>query len=77
MEDSTFRIGAIVVAALLYGGTFGYSVLGFGGSSLMGESDDARPVPPQVTYHDDDVDVYGHRSVRTSSTRGGGIRGGK
>jgi len=77
MDDSTFRIGAIVVAALLYGGTFGYSVLGFGGASLMGESDEARPVPPRVMYADDDVDVYSTRSVRSSGTRGGGIRGGK
>lgn len=77
MDDSTFRIGVIVVAALLYGGTFGYSMLGFGGSSLMGASDEGRPIPPQVTYHDDDVDIYSTRSVRSSGTRGGGIRGGK
>ncbi|PSQ97906.1 MAG: hypothetical protein BRD55_00430 [Bacteroidetes bacterium SW_9_63_38] len=74
MDDSTFRIGAIVVAVLLYGGTFGYSMLG--GMSLWGASDDVRPVP-RVTYHDDDVDVYATRSVRSSGTRGGGIRGGK
>lgn len=79
MSDRTIRIATIVVLGGLYVGLLGYSVLGYGGQpdSQSGASEATRTVPPRVVHHDSDVDVYGSRSVRSGTQRGGGVRGGK
>ncbi len=74
----TFKISVIGAAALLYLGTLGYSLFGYGGGPAESETEKAGGmVAPMVMYHDSDVDVYSRRSVRSSGARGGGIRGGK
>lgn len=80
MSEQSVRVGALVVLGGLYVGLLGYSV--FGGSSpephqKASSSSAMRTVPPRVLYHDDDVDVYGTRSVRSGNQRGGGVRAGK
>ncbi len=77
MDDRTFRTVTIAGAVLLYAGLLGYSVLGFGGEQQAETDTDRQTRPPRVLHHDDDVDVYARRSVRSGSQRGGGIRGGK
>jgi hypothetical protein len=79
MSEQTVRIAAAVLLGGLYVGLLGYSVTGSGRPEAdVDEQQTARgTVPPRVMYHDNDVDVYSRRSVRSSGQRGGGIRGGK
>lgn len=83
MSERIVRIGTAVVLGGLYAGLLGYSVMGSGQPATDADQQTARQtprrtmVPPRVMYHDNDVDVYSRRSVRSSGQRGGGLRGGK
>ncbi|PQJ36063.1 hypothetical protein BSZ35_16935 [Salinibacter sp. 10B] len=78
MSERVVRIAVAVVLGGLYVGLLGYSVMGARQPATEAEQQTRRgTVPPRVMYHDDDVDVYSRRSVRSSGQRGGGLRGGK
>ena len=77
MTDQTFRIGALAGTALIYLGLLGFSVFASGSPRAEDSRRVQRTRPPSVLYHDDDVDVYQRRNVRSGTQRGGGIRGGK
>jgi hypothetical protein len=78
MDDQTFRVTTIAGAVVLFLGLLGYSVLGFGrGQKAASKRAATQTRPPRVLHHDDDVDVYSRRNVRTGTQRGGGIRAGK
>lgn len=78
MDEQTFRMTTIAGAVVLFLGLLGYSVLGYGrGQETVSGRSATQTRPPRVLYHDDDVDVYPRRSVRSGTQRGGGIRAGK
>lgn len=77
MTDRTVRLVVAIGLGACYVGLLGYSVFGYSGPTPDEEMDADRTIPPRVMYHDDDVDVYSRRSVRSSGQRGGGLRGGK
>ncbi len=79
MTDQRIRQIVALVLGGVYVGLLGYSVFGYSGSDAADPEDEEQTQtrPPRVLYHDDDVDVYQRRSVRSNNQRGGGLRGGK
>jgi hypothetical protein len=80
MSERAIRIATAVVLVGVYAGLLSYSVLWAGEPTTdTDQQQTARrtTVPPRVMHHDNDVDVYSRRSVRSSGQRGGGLRGGK
>lgn len=78
MTDQRIRQIVALVLGGIYVGLLGYSVLGYSGSDAPDPDEERTQTrPPRVLYHDDDVDVYQRRSVRSNNQRGGGLRGGK
>lgn len=79
MTDQRIRQIVALVLGGVYVGLLGYSVFGYSGSDTAdpNEEQTQQTRPPRVLYHDNDVDVYQRRSVRSNNQRGGGLRGGK
>lgn len=77
MSDQSIRRIIALVLGGAYVGLLGYSVFGYTSQAPRTGEDRTQTRPPRVMYHDDDVNVYSRRSVRSSNRRGGGLRGGK
>ena len=78
MSDQLVRWGTAIGLGVVYVGLVGYSVFGYNPNRTVdGRQGVNQTLPPRVMYHDNDVDVYSRRNVRSSGQRGGGLRGGK
>jgi len=77
MNDRHIRWIVAIVLGGVYAGLLGYSVLGYSDGSAPDANEEQQTRPPRVLYHDNDVDVYQRRTVRSNNQRGGGLRGGK
>lgn len=78
MNARTIRIVAAIGLGVVYVGLLGYSVLGYSGERMPEEDAEAmRRHAPRVLHTGHGVHVYQRRNIRSSSQRGGGLRGGK